>query len=54
MAPTEGYDEQEEEENDFVRFGMKSIDRIISAIDSTFILPVINGVIEKMLIHENW
>lgn len=54
--PAEGFNEDFEEDPDFevVRFGMNSIDRLISSVGDTEILPTLSASVQTMFAQPDW
>jgi hypothetical protein len=54
--PPEGYNDDNEEESDFetTRFGMDAVDRLISSVGETEMLPLLWATVQRMLNHQDW
>lgn len=54
--PAEGFNEDFEEDPDFevVRFGMNSIDRLISSVGDSEILPTLSASVQTMFQQPDW
>ena len=56
LRPKEGFNDsgQADEGEDNVNFGKSSIDKIISAVGESKCLPLLSGLVEQMMSHEDW
>lgn len=54
--PSEGYNEQMEDDEDFetTRFGMGAIDRIIYSVGDKEVLPILSNSIKNLLAQPDW
>lgn len=55
-SPKEGFNEDIEEDEDFetTRFGMSSVDRLISSVGDKEMLPILAVAIQKLLESQDW
>lgn len=55
-SPPEGFEDNIEDDDDFetTRFGQESIDRLVNTVGLKKIMPIMNEMINQMLVHSDW
>mmetsp|Transcript_58138 Transcript_58138/g.66994 ORF Transcript_58138/g.66994 Transcript_58138/m.66994 type:complete len:1102 (-) Transcript_58138:178-3483(-) len=54
MSPDEGFNYQNDEDEEATKFGMSLVDRMISALGETTMLPLLSQIVHHQMKGDNW